>query len=190
MLVFIDFEFTDFKERDIISIGLAAENGMTFYGENLDFDKRKSSQFVKDIVLPLCNFPKFGKRQSALAAQTFEWLNELPTDNVQIMIDYMGDWDLLNELFNYERHPKVNPQPLNLYVPMYVAIGNHRNSMMGEPNELEYTKIAEQGKVCYTTEFYNYFRDNGEIQHHALSDAKANLRGFNAMMSHVTKLLK
>lgn len=190
MQVFIDFEFTDFKERDIISIGLAAENGATFYGENLDFDKRKCSQFVKDIVLPLCDFPKFGKRQSTLAANAFEWLNGLPSDNIQIMIDYMGDWELLGELFNYEKHPKINPLPINLLVPMHVAIANHRNQMLGEVNELEYAKIAEQGKVCYTIEFYNYFRDNGEIQHHALSDAKANLRGFNAMMSHVTKLLK
>lgn len=186
--VFIDTEFTDFKDCDLISLGMVAETGQEFYLENAEYEKKWASQFVRQHVLPLCNFQKSGVKRLTLAARAWEWLEELPCDNVQIMIDYKGDWELLIELLS-EPHPKLKSPPMNLYVPLHTRLANARTaeSLQSEPSDKEYTKIAEQAKVAYTTEFYNYFLKTKEIQHHALSDAKANLRGFNAMMLQVER---
>lgn len=52
MKVFFDTEFTGLsKEADIISIGLVAENGKTFYAEFTDFDKEKVSIWTKTNVI-------------------------------------------------------------------------------------------------------------------------------------------
>lgn len=48
--LFVDTEFTDFANCDLISIGLVSSQGHVFYGENLDFDRSKSSQFAKDNI--------------------------------------------------------------------------------------------------------------------------------------------
>jgi len=52
MRVFVDTEFTDFIDCDLISVGLVAEDGREFYGERSDFDMRACSEFVRAAVLP------------------------------------------------------------------------------------------------------------------------------------------
>ena len=52
MKIYFDTEFTGLtKNTDLISIGLIAENGSTFYGEIKDFDITKCNQWVKDNVV-------------------------------------------------------------------------------------------------------------------------------------------
>lgn len=52
MRIFIDTEFTDLVDLDLISIGLVAESGAEFYGERSDFDREKCNDFGKEFVLP------------------------------------------------------------------------------------------------------------------------------------------
>ena len=52
MKIYFDTEFTGLtKNTDLISIGLIAENGSTFYGELTDFNIAKCDQWVKDNVV-------------------------------------------------------------------------------------------------------------------------------------------
>lgn len=52
MKIYVDEEFTGLtKNTDLISIGLVAENGSTFYGEIKDFDITKCDNWVKDNVV-------------------------------------------------------------------------------------------------------------------------------------------
>lgn len=52
MKIYVDEEFTGLtKNTDLISIGLVAENGSTFYGELTDFNIAKCDQWVKDNVV-------------------------------------------------------------------------------------------------------------------------------------------
>lgn len=51
-LIFIDTEFTNFFNPQLISIGLAASTGEEFYAE-VPYSLRDCSEFVKDIVIPL-----------------------------------------------------------------------------------------------------------------------------------------
>lgn len=52
MKYFYDTEFIeDGKTIDLISIGIAAEDGRTYYAISKEFNERKASQWVKDNVL-------------------------------------------------------------------------------------------------------------------------------------------
>ena len=52
MRIFIDTEFTDFVDTELISIGLITDDGdHEFYGE-LPVNRRKCSEFVIEHVLP------------------------------------------------------------------------------------------------------------------------------------------
>ena len=52
MKIYVNEEFTGLtKDTDLISIGLVAENGSTFYGELTDFNIAKCDQWVKDNVV-------------------------------------------------------------------------------------------------------------------------------------------
>lgn len=53
MVIYFDTEFTDLsKSGQLISIGLIAEDGRTFYGEVTDFDRNRCSDFVKENIIP------------------------------------------------------------------------------------------------------------------------------------------
>lgn len=53
MLVFVDSEFTDFVQMDLISIALVAEDGGAFYAERTDYRRDDCSDFVRAAVLPM-----------------------------------------------------------------------------------------------------------------------------------------
>lgn len=54
MLVFIDTEFTDFVNPQLISIGMVADSGEEFYAE-VPFSDDRCSEFVRETVIPLLN---------------------------------------------------------------------------------------------------------------------------------------
>ncbi|WP_434717222.1 hypothetical protein P5X00_39880 (plasmid) [Paraburkholderia sp. A2RO-4L] len=47
MRVYVDTEFTQFIDCDLISIGLVADDGREFYGERADYDRASCSEFVR-----------------------------------------------------------------------------------------------------------------------------------------------
>jgi len=51
-LIFMDTEFTNFADPQLISIGLAASTGEEFYAE-VPYRIQACSEFVRDIVIPL-----------------------------------------------------------------------------------------------------------------------------------------
>ena len=52
MLLFVDTEFTDFYDPHLVSIGLAAATGETFYAE-VPYRRDQCSDFVKEVVIHL-----------------------------------------------------------------------------------------------------------------------------------------
>jgi hypothetical protein len=177
--VFLDTEFTDFIQCDLISIGLCAESGETFYGENLDFDQRLSSDFVKANVYPHLKASQFGKRRLELSARLWQWLDELPCDKVEVYVDYQTDWDLLLDLLEDE-HPKLMPC-VNVFNAL-AAPALVKSSLSGPG---DFTRIYDEARKVFYAEFLQYFIDTKEPQHHALSDAKANCRGYFAALHHL-----
>jgi hypothetical protein len=60
LTVFINCEFTDFIDIDLVSIALVCEDGREFYAERTDFRREACSEFVRMAVLPrLGQWPAF-----------------------------------------------------------------------------------------------------------------------------------
>nr|WP_311527970.1 3'-5' exoribonuclease [uncultured Ralstonia sp.] len=97
MRLFIDTEFTDFIDCDLISIALVADDGREFYGECSTFDKNACNAFVREAVLPqLGQFPARIFTRAALHAALHEWLEQF--DGGTFCTDNPVDWDLLADL--------------------------------------------------------------------------------------------
>lgn len=100
MRIYIDTEFTDFLDCDLISIALVAEDGREFYGERSDYDDASCSAFVREAVLPqLGQFPDRVFTRDALRAEVLAWLDQFTGEPEYVLcFDYGGDWYLLLDL--------------------------------------------------------------------------------------------
>jgi len=102
MLVFLDTEFTQIQQPDLISVGLVSELGHEFYAELADFPRDRCSEFVGAEVLPL-----FGRvagalcGKSELARRLREWFDSLG-ESVIVIFDYEVDWELLDLAFRFD----------------------------------------------------------------------------------------
>jgi hypothetical protein len=100
MRVFVDCEFTDFIDCDLISIGLVADDGREFYGERSDYDDSSCGAFVREAVLPqLGQHPGRVFTREGLRVALLAWLGQFASEpQRQFCVDYAGDWDLLVDL--------------------------------------------------------------------------------------------
>jgi hypothetical protein len=146
--IFIDTEFTDFIDPQLISIGMAAESGETFYAE-LPYDRARCSQFVRDVVIPLLeNTPESLVSPDDLYLQISNWLRIVRPSNqsIDICFDYQTDWDLFTRVFDQ-------------HVPSWC------NSRLVDSNINELLR-------------YEFHKKNQLPEHHALNDARANCYAF------------
>ncbi|WP_083417783.1 3'-5' exoribonuclease [Burkholderia contaminans] len=103
---FIDTEFTDFDQRQLISLAIVGENGHEFYGECVDFDESLCSDFVRANVLP--QLGKFAGRVmpfKQLCEVLRNWFKDIPVAGRPVLCyDLAADIDLLQEMLG-GRHP-------------------------------------------------------------------------------------
>jgi hypothetical protein len=102
MKLFLDTEFTDFTNPELISIGIVDENGREFYAERNDFPRELCSDFVRETVLPLLGqYPPgiVGTKRSISHALS-SWLREYSESGMVICVDYQTDWDLFLDLLD------------------------------------------------------------------------------------------
>ncbi len=178
--IFFDTEFTDFTNMDMISIGMVAETGEEFYKENLDFIQVWSSQWVKDNIYPLLNHAKYGAKRFQIAMALDEFIESLDCDEVEFCADYQGDLNILQNLLESCQFKK--PYKLvNFKNKIYFAVDEFVKQMGG--SDTTYHNIVAATVKSFEKHFLEYFVRTGEIQHHALSDAKANLLAFRAAIS-------
>jgi 3' exoribonuclease, RNase T-like len=150
MLIFIDTEFTDFKNPDLISIGLVTEDGAHEFYAELPVDLAKCNDFVVTTVLP-----QLGKTPGALCSavdldqRLRQWLGQFEHyAPVTICCDFAGDWHLLCRAMKFE-------------IPGWIKARNIYPYL--DPVALRM-----------------YFIDNRLSDHHALHDARANRHAFDA----------
>jgi hypothetical protein len=99
--IFIDTEFTDFVDLDLISIALVADADppKEFYVEITDFDRSLCNDFVVANILPLLGkAPGRAMPFSDASNELHEWLEQFRDANACICYDYIGDFVLLKEL--------------------------------------------------------------------------------------------
>lgn len=100
MLLFLDTEFTDIEQPELISLGLVSDCGRhEFYAELSDFDRRACTAFVCREVLPKLGRIPAARADRVTVAEAFtSWLAQLPGDAVEIGFDFEGDWELIQPL--------------------------------------------------------------------------------------------
>ncbi len=145
MLLFLDTEFTDFHNPELISLGLVSECGrLEFYGERSDFDRHRCNEFVRANVLPkLGQGPCFTAGELSAALRT--WLDRVHALDaagvVLVLYDYDTDFALLADALVYN-------------LPAWID----RANISGQVNHIGW---ALEGL------------DEAPTAHHALHDAKA-----------------
>lgn len=97
---FLDTEFTDFKDCQLISLAIVGEDGREFYGECSDFERSLCSGFVRAVVLPqLDQFPGRSIPFAQLGDELWAWLLAVPIKPKPVLCyDFHGDYDLLGDL--------------------------------------------------------------------------------------------
>lgn len=156
MLIFLDTEFTDFIDCELISVGMVSEDGAhVFYAERSDYRREWANEFVRGAVLPyLGKRPEVICTRIELQARLWAWFAALPR-HVQIACDSVHDRDLL-----------------------WDALGE------GLPANLDRTRY-ELAHLINTTVFHTAVCDYQARQggwHHALHDAQASRAGWLAWM--------
>lgn len=158
MRLFLDTEFTDFIDCELISIGMVSEDGQhEFYAEVEDYDRAKCNPYVQCGIWPL-----LGKSPGAilpranLVEQLRTWFAGLPRSLI-IACDSYQDWELLVDVLDGE-------------VPANIA---GRADLRGLIDTTVFHKAV-----------YQYHAQPGQPWHHALHDARAHRAGWMAWMDH------
>lgn len=110
LLLFVDTEFTDFKDIDLISIGIVSQDLHEFYAENADYKQSWCNDFVKSTVLPKLQGGEYSMPCAQLKENLQIWISDLLEEYASVMFvyDYSGDWFLLGELLiDYPQKEKV-----------------------------------------------------------------------------------
>lgn len=151
MLVFLDTEFTDFSQPELISIGLATTGVPDFYAERNDYPRDRCSPFVQADVIPL-----LGRNPNAecdahiLNLRLREWFDLLPESAI-VLYDFEADWNLLCEVF-----VGTLPEKIGAHQLIDQRIFRHSAYKLGEV-------------LTYTAAW---------PPHHALADAQALREGY------------
>jgi hypothetical protein len=148
--VFLDTEFTDFIDCDLISIGMVTEDGRAqFYGERNDFRRDWCKDAVRFNILPMLGGVASLNRTD-LRAAIESWLNSVG-GTLQFVCDASVDWELLIDLFDGT-------------LPSVVA----GCTLLVEPRTSN----------AFNEAVYKYHSAPGQPWHHALHDACANRAGW------------
>lgn len=156
MLIFLDTEFTDFIDCDLIAIGMVSEDGQhEFYAERNDYEAAWCNAFVREAVLPLLGrFPEVVCSREELTRRLWTWFATLPRQ-VKLACDSAHDRDLLWDAFEDGLPDNLDKAALDL-------------------RALIDTTVFHKA-VC------QYQSEKGDW-HHALHDARANRAGWLAWM--------
>lgn len=161
MKIYLDTEFTDFRDSKLISIGLISGNGEhSFYAELTDsFVKEDCSYFVLETILPLLDAPALPEKinyRAIYARMTTDecrqhldvWFANLQ-EPAMIITDSSFDHAFLRALFNGFPWPTlVDPDP------HYISIG--------ECEWIRYSGLTDR----------NFEKHPNFRRHHALDDAR------------------
>ncbi|HEX8957558.1 MAG TPA: hypothetical protein VF798_14855 [Burkholderiaceae bacterium] len=150
MLIFIDTEFTDFRNPQLISIALVSDCGEHEFYAELRYDRERCNDFVVETVLPLLGEPAGAVCESHELTQRLSiWLAQFEgRGEVAICYDFGGDW-------------RFFCAALGGAVPTWIVPRNIFNYLVKEKLEA-------------------YFSGREHLSHHALHDARANRHAFDS----------
>lgn len=152
--LFVDTEFTDLLNCELLSIGIVSDDGREFYAELSDVDLGLCSDFARVAVLPqLGKDPAVRGTEAEVAVRLNAWLTQFePIGPILVSVDHPTDW----ELFCY-----LARDAETLAMPSWIKGQSIRGAI--DPRQVE-----------------EYWQIHGRQAHHALHDARANRFAFEA----------
>lgn len=167
MLIFLDTEFTDFLNPELLSLGLVTLNGREHYGE-LDLSTetgqarvKASSDFVRygGVLALWGRVPGAGGTEWEIGRRAGEWLLRLAAESgarMEIAFDYSMDYELMEYVL---RDAGLWEQVREVVVP--VNVNSITGTLDGElAAEACFCELGKRG-------------GRGLQRHHALADALA-----------------
>lgn len=160
MLIFLDTEYTDPIQIDLISIGMVSEDGRAeFYAERNDYRADDCNSFVRSVVLPLLDAPPANVlSRDELTTKLREWFATLP-NQVIIGCDDRTDYELLIDALD----------------------GQVPNNLVG----IKDVRSLNDATVFHSAACH-YHERQGCPWHHALHDARAHRAGWLAWIDSTT----
>jgi hypothetical protein len=115
-LLFLDTEFTDLEYPQLISIGLVAECGESFYSEMSNgWSDEGCTPFVRQHILPQLTAGDFLQERSFAARRLADWLADFGCQ-LRVVTDAPGyDWVLMLDLLAGLVPANLSPEPLAFY---------------------------------------------------------------------------
>lgn len=157
MLIFVDTEFTDFVQIDLISIALVAEDGDEFYAERTDYRHEDCNDFVRAAVVPMLGrVAGAACTRRELTSRLRAWFDALP-EPAMLIFDYFSDWELLHDALLGDEFDKP---PVNVGTKLMLDA-----DIVGNP--------------VYQFALNRTFTRDWQ-PHHSLADARAMMAGFRA----------
>ncbi|SMC29380.1 protein of unknown function [Andreprevotia lacus DSM 23236] len=133
MLIFVDTEFTDFIQCELISIGLVSEDEQySLYLEVSDFERALCNAFVQSAVLPqLGQSSTATMPKSDVQAALLTWFARLPSE-VSLAVDSQYDLDLLQDIVGGQWPTGVSSwvdlRPMATTAAFKQAMANYHNN--------------------------------------------------------------
>lgn len=178
MLIFLDTEFTDFLNPELLSLGLVTLDGREHYGE-LDLSTetgqarvKASSDFVRygGVLTLWGRVPGAGGTEQEIGRRTGEWLLGLGAESntrMEVAFDYSMDYELMKYAI---RNAGLWEQVQEVVVPVNV------NSITGTIDG----ELAAEACLCELGKRGG----RGLQRHHALADALALRAAYVAVKAH------
>ena len=172
-----DTEFADFGNFSPLSIGVVSEDkNFEFYKEVNDFDLNICSKFVKSIVIPLLDLPKYGMTYKDVSQSLISWINQLPYKEVMFIADYSGDITILERMLSLPGEVKLEKKV------MTKLIDKALNQVTRERGLYDHRNIHRAFKALTDGIDASLIKEPHR-RHHALYDAHANCDGWNSAMN-------
>lgn len=169
--LFCDTEFTTFETltQQIISLGIVSEDGQhEFYVENTSHLPEFRSDYVQKVIVPMLDYDKYGRTYPWACLDLKDWLEKLPDQEVNFIVDYVGDWHLIQPMLKEcPSSKKINAE---MYSAAFLRVLHERGVHTEKKIDDAYRDLMYREDDSY------YLIDNR--QHHALVDAKANRHAF------------
>lgn len=162
MLFFLDTEFTDFIETDLISLALVSEDGTyTFYRENSEFTYDYCNSFVKAEVIPKLLKGNNTVNYFNFSIQLVQWLNQF--NDLIFCATSPQDYFLLNDVIRYSGED------------IFFSIGGIGIIQMLEQRKVSKEKISSALKSfrMMEEEYHQEYKQRHNALHDALAMQKA-----------------
>lgn len=162
MKYFLDTEFTDFVNSELISVGIVSEDGKKEFYIELKYDPAKCSEFVKAVVVPLLNNYLYTKQEAN--EKLVEWIRNIDDKNMVIVYDYGLDEIHFSNLLRINSDPEIKSR---------IKLRLLQNAILSESADLSDSKLISSKFKGFDFYREEYFKHTGATRHHALADARA-----------------